>query len=220
MKVLVGPCAGVDAAAAIAVARALAGRGGVVGGSGGPVPGEGGLVVPLREVGVTNLSRRLSAAEVALLRRAMRDARDGSEGGPEAADRVIGYVCGGRPAAPAGCEGGATGEGAHVVVVEDHVNLTWRSPLLGPNDDSAGPRFPSMTGIYVPELAAGRLSAGEGMIVRTGVVAGVLDSERLNGFESDAVARHAYAAVSSELVPVVIVAAHLGLQVAAAIVAA
>ena len=103
-----------------------------------------------------------------------------------------------------------------VVAVSDHVNLTWRSPLTGPNDDSAGPRFPSMTGIYLPELMAGRLSQhpSKGMIVRSGVVAGVFDPARLNAFETETVETHAYAAVSSELVPVVIVAAHLGLRVA------
>ena len=105
-----------------------------------------------------------------------------------------------------------------MVAVPDHVNLTWRSPLTGPNDDSAGPRFPSMTGIYLPDLTAGRLSACEGMIVRSGVVAGVFDPARLNAFETEAVEAHAYAAVSAELVPVVIVAAHLGLRVAAAVV--
>jgi purine-nucleoside phosphorylase len=114
---------------------------------------------------------------------------------------------------------GAALEAGFVVVVEDHVNLTWRSPLTGANDDSAGPRFPSMTGIYVPAMAIGRLSAAEGMIVRSGVVAGVFDPERLNEFEAEAAKKHAYAAVSAELVPVVIVAAHLGLRVAAAIVA-
>ena len=62
---------------------------------------------------------------------------------------VVGYVCVGRPAAAR--EGArAAGAGA-VIAVTDHANLTWRSPLTGPNDDSVGPRFPSMTGVYAPE---------------------------------------------------------------------
>jgi Phosphorylase superfamily len=176
--------------------------------------GPGGSVMLLREAGVRNLSRRLSAAEVVLLREALRDLM----GSPD--DRgIVGYVCGGRVLDG---RGGATmnpGQGPVLAVaVEDHVNLTWRSPLIGRNDDSAGPRFPSMTGIYASELVTSRLSAVEGMIVRTGVVAGVLDQRGLNAFESEMVETHRYAAVSSELVPVVIVAAHMGLRVAAAVV--
>jgi purine nucleoside phosphorylase len=104
-----------------------------------------------------------------------------------------------------------------VVAVADHANLTWRSPLTGPNDDSAGPRFPSMAGIYRPDIVASRLSAAEGMIVTTGVVAGVLAGEGLTAFEAEMVATQGYHAVSSELVPVSIVAAHMGLHIAAAV---
>jgi Phosphorylase superfamily len=213
MRVLVGPGTGLPQdGAMMEVARALA--------------GPNGLVLTLGDVGIRNLSRRLSAAEVALLRTALR----ATASDPEEDDGIVGYVCGGFAAVPAASAGdvpagaveasrGLQPVGTDIVVVEDHVNLTWRSPLTGPNDESAGPRFPSLTGIYLPELTAGRLSQhplNKGMIVRSGVVAGVFDPARLTAFETEAVEAHAYAAVSAELVPVVIVAAHLGLQVAAA----
>jgi purine-nucleoside phosphorylase len=38
------------------------------------------------------------------------------------------------------------------VLIADHVNLTGRTPLLGPNDDRFGPRFPDMTEAYSPRL--------------------------------------------------------------------
>jgi purine-nucleoside phosphorylase len=38
------------------------------------------------------------------------------------------------------------------VLVADHVNLTGRTPLLGPNDDRLGPRFPDMSAAYTPRL--------------------------------------------------------------------
>lgn len=38
------------------------------------------------------------------------------------------------------------------VLVADHVNLTGRTPLLGPNDERFGPRFPDMTEAYSPRL--------------------------------------------------------------------
>ena len=104
-----------------------------------------------------------------------------------------------------------------LVAVTDHANLTWRSPLTGPNDDRLGPSFPSMIGVYVPEVVSDRVPAGEGMIVVPGVVAGVLDDDRPSGFEAEAAGMLGCAALSSELVPVVIVAAHLGLRVAAAV---
>jgi len=38
------------------------------------------------------------------------------------------------------------------VLIADHVNLTGRTPLLGPNDDRIGPRFPDMSAAYSPRL--------------------------------------------------------------------
>lgn len=38
------------------------------------------------------------------------------------------------------------------VLLADHVNLTGRTPLLGPNDDRLGPRFPDMTDAYSSRL--------------------------------------------------------------------
>lgn len=48
-----------------------------------------------------------------------------------------------------------------LMVIRDHINLTGRNPLLGPNDDTLGPRFPDMTAVWDRELrdrlhAAGR----------------------------------------------------------------
>lgn len=48
-----------------------------------------------------------------------------------------------------------------LMVMRDTINLTGRNPLMGPNDDALGPRFPDMTNIWDAELrdrlhAAGR----------------------------------------------------------------
>ncbi len=43
------------------------------------------------------------------------------------------------------------GRGA-LVLITDHINLQGTNPLIGPNDDSLGPRFPDMTFAYSPRL--------------------------------------------------------------------
>lgn len=35
-----------------------------------------------------------------------------------------------------------------VVLIKDHINLSGQNPLVGANDDSLGPRFPSMENVY------------------------------------------------------------------------
>jgi hypothetical protein len=159
--------------------------------------GEEGAVVSLAVLGLKNPYRPLSAAEVEWLRGALRDERG-----------VVGYVCRGVP---------SQGRGAGWIAVTDHVNLTWRSPLAGPNDDRVGPRFPSLAGVYAPEVVLALSGERDGMIVGSGVVAGVPHDLAMSDYESDLVARHAWAAVSSELVAPVIIAAHMGLRVAAVV---
>ena len=200
MKVLAGPR--VDLEHSGAAAR-LCGR----------LAGEDGQVVSLATLGLHDPYRRFSAAEVDALRGALR----GETG-------TVGYVCwGAAPEAGAGAlgasflSGGGSGSPSGLVVVTDHVNLTWRSPLAGPNDDNAGPRFPSMDGIYAPEAALPPGAAEDGIIVVCGVVTGVLDDRAVSEYESEMAARFGWAAVSSELVAPVIVAAHMGLRVAAVV---
>jgi hypothetical protein len=196
---------------AAAVARALAGA--------------DGEVVCLERLGVSDLSRPLSQAEVASLRRALHtDGHPGSGASNDGPPAVVGYVCEGVELANAGPEirrpvGSLRGSESprQMVAVTDHVNLTWRSPLTGPNDDAVGPRFPSMTGIYEAEAVLERVEAEGGMIARSGVVAGVGDDQRLDAYERETAQAGRYSAVSSELVPVTIVAAHMGLRIAAAV---
>jgi hypothetical protein len=207
MRVLVGPRVELDVdRAATKVVRALA--------------GPHGPVVSLSEIGVRNLGRPMTPAEVASLRRVL-----------PAGEGLVGYVCRGGPVGigagkPAALPTAAVSESVatpmadaavQVVVVTDHANLTWRSPLTGPNDDRAGPRFPSMTGIYASETALDSLKALDGIIVRSGVVAGVSDDAGPSAFEVEVAGAQSHVALSSELVPVVIVAAHMGLRVVAAV---
>jgi purine-nucleoside phosphorylase len=63
-----------------------------------------------------------------------------------------------------------------LMLLSDHLNLTGGTPLLGPNDDTVGPRFPDLTAVYDPELRARLRSAAEssGVSLHEGVYAGLL----------------------------------------------
>lgn len=50
-------------------------------------------------------------------------------------------------------------EAGSVMLIEDHINLTGHSPLIGPNDDEIGLRFPDMTRAYDPELRERAITA-------------------------------------------------------------
>ncbi len=63
-----------------------------------------------------------------------------------------------------------------VMLIEDHLNLTGTNPLVGPNEDSLGLRFPDMSRAYCPDLCDLALAAGAeaGVALHRGVYAGVL----------------------------------------------
>src|SRR5258708_5762238 len=62
-----------------------------------------------------------------------------------------------------------------LMLITDHLNLTGISPLTGPNEDQAGPRFPDMSQAYDADLsnAAREIAKGSGIALREGVYAGL-----------------------------------------------
>jgi purine-nucleoside phosphorylase len=48
-----------------------------------------------------------------------------------------------------------------LMVIHDHLNLTGRHPLIGPNDPAIGERFPDMTRVWDPDLRARLLTASK-----------------------------------------------------------
>jgi len=63
-----------------------------------------------------------------------------------------------------------------LMVISDHLNLTGRTPLLGPNAEQIGPRFQDLTEAWSPRLRAALHSAGEaeGVPLAEGIYAGLL----------------------------------------------
>jgi purine-nucleoside phosphorylase len=62
-----------------------------------------------------------------------------------------------------------------LMVMSDHINLTGRSALMGPNADELGPRFPDLTDAWSPRLRARLHAAGvaEQVQLREGVYVGL-----------------------------------------------
>lgn len=67
-------------------------------------------------------------------------------------------------------------EPGSIMMISDHINFSSRSPLVGPNDDQFGPRFPSMQNAYSPKLRnkMRRIAALMDITLHEGVYAMVL----------------------------------------------
>jgi purine-nucleoside phosphorylase len=101
-----------------------------------------------------------------------------------------------------------------LVAVSDHLNFQGASPLVGPNDDSLGPRFPDMTDAYDPSYRARAREAADrlGIALGEGVYAAWLGP----AFETPAEIRM-LRAVGADLVgmstaPEVLAARHMGIR--------
>jgi purine-nucleoside phosphorylase len=102
-----------------------------------------------------------------------------------------------------------------LVLLSDHINLQGDNPLIGPNDDRLGPRFPDMSSPYDPALRAlaRRLALEMGLVLREGVYVSVTgpnletpaEYRMLRGIGADV--------VGMSTVPEVIVAIHEGMRV-------
>jgi purine-nucleoside phosphorylase len=102
-----------------------------------------------------------------------------------------------------------------LVVIEDHINLMAVNPLVGPNDDRLGPRFPDMIEPYDKGLQHLALNAAleENIVAHRGVFVAVVgpnletraEYRFLRGIGADT--------VGMSTVPEVLVAVHAGLKV-------
>ena len=101
-----------------------------------------------------------------------------------------------------------------LMIIKDHINLL-PNPLIGPNLDRLGPRFPDMTRPYDPALInlAETVAAGQGIVLKKGVYVGG------TGPSYETPAEYKYFrliggdAVGMSTVPEVIAARHAGVPV-------
>jgi purine-nucleoside phosphorylase len=102
-----------------------------------------------------------------------------------------------------------------LIVIEDHINLMGLNPLIGPNDDRLGPRFPDLIEPYDRELQnlALKVALEQNIVARRGVYVAVVgpnfetraEYRFLRGIGADV--------VGMSTVPEVLVAIHAGMKV-------
>jgi purine-nucleoside phosphorylase len=101
-----------------------------------------------------------------------------------------------------------------LVVIRDHVNLQGTNPLIGPNDERFGPRFPDMTEAYAKPYREIALAEAKrlGIEVHEGVYAALSGPS----YETPAEIRYLRTIgadlVGMSTVPEVIVARHMGIR--------
>jgi purine-nucleoside phosphorylase len=104
-----------------------------------------------------------------------------------------------------------------LVLIRDHINLQGANPLVGPNDDRFGVRFPDMTHAYAKSYReiARTEAAKQGMTLHEGVYAGLLGPSYETPAEIEYLRRIGADLVGMSTVAEVIAARHMGIKVLA-----
>ena len=102
-----------------------------------------------------------------------------------------------------------------IMLINDHINLTGENPLLGPNDDRWGVRFPDMTESYSRRLAGvARSAAGEtNLSLKEGIYAGIKGPSLETNAETRFLRMIGADAVGMSTIQEVIAAVHAGMDI-------
>jgi purine-nucleoside phosphorylase len=102
-----------------------------------------------------------------------------------------------------------------LMVISDHINLMGVNPLIGPNDERFGPRFPDLSSTYDPGLQNIVIAEAKGMglELRRGVYAALTGPSYETPAEIHMVRTLGADAVGMSTVPEAIVARHMDMQV-------
>lgn len=102
-----------------------------------------------------------------------------------------------------------------LMVLSDHINYLGTNPLIGPNEETFGERFPDMSGCYSPELRkiAKNVATKLGFSLREGVYLAGTGPSYETPAEIRMFRRWGADAIGMSTVPEVIVLRHMGVEV-------
>jgi purine-nucleoside phosphorylase len=102
-----------------------------------------------------------------------------------------------------------------LMVIDDHINFIGTNPLIGPNDERLGPRFPDMSEVYSRRLRAiaDTAAAGIPLAIEHGIYLGLTGPSFETPAEIRAFRVLGADAVGMSTVPEAIVARHMGIEV-------
>jgi len=102
-----------------------------------------------------------------------------------------------------------------LMVIDDHINMLGSNPLVGPNDERLGPRFPDMSEVYSARLRriADEAAGARGIPVAHGVYVAVHGPSYETPAEIRFFRTIGADAVGMSTVPEAIAARHMGLEV-------
>jgi purine-nucleoside phosphorylase len=119
---------------------------------------------------------------------------------------IVTNACGGmNPAFKAG----------DLMFISDHINFMWNNPLMGPNVEEYGPRFPDVSRAYSKELLelGKKVGSDLGIETQNGVYCGISGPSYMTPAELKMLRLWGADAVGMSTVPEVITAVHMSMKV-------